>query len=59
MARQASKPPTARINIWGANSLQPKTGWLKASQMRALRRELTDLDAKLRQITAAERDRDR
>jgi hypothetical protein len=57
MAMQSSKPPTARINSWGADSFQPKVRWLKASQMRGLRRQLTDLDAKLRQMTAAERDR--
>ena len=57
MAEQSSKPPTARINSWGADSLQPKARWLKASQRRASRRQFSDLDAKLRQMTVAELDR--
>jgi len=59
MAKQPPKPPTAYINGWGADSLQPKVRCLKALQMRALSRQLRDLDAKLAQLRYAERERRR
>jgi hypothetical protein len=60
MGRQPPKPPTARISGWGGtgypNGSRPL---LTGAQLRGMRRQLTDLDAKLRQMTAAERERRR
>jgi hypothetical protein len=60
MVRQTPKPPTARISGWGGtgypNGSRP---FLSSAQLRGMRRQLTDLDAKLRQMTAAERERRR
>jgi hypothetical protein len=60
MARQSSKRPSARVSNWGA------TGYLGASRrfltsplQAEMRRRRTDLEVKLRQMTAAERERRR
>jgi hypothetical protein len=54
MARQSSKPPTTRINGWGACSLAAKPRLLTGAQWRGMRRQRNDLDAKLRQVTSVE-----
>jgi hypothetical protein len=59
MARQSPKPPTTRINGWDAGSLAAKPRLLTGAQWRGMRRQLNDLDAKLRQMTSAERERPR
>ncbi len=48
--------PTARLSGWGAGSLAAKPRFMTSAQLRRMRRRLSDLDAKLRQMTAAERD---
>ena len=60
MARQPPKPPAARLNGWGGTG-HPYGGrrFLTGAQLRGMRLQLSDLDAKLRQMTAAERDRRR
>jgi hypothetical protein len=57
MARQSPKPPTTRINSWGVGNLAAKSRLLTSAQFRGMRRQLSDLDAKLRQMTAAEHER--
>ena len=56
MAKQPPKP-SARISGWGGtgypNGSRPL---LTSAQLRGMRRQLTDLDAKLRQMTTAERE---
>jgi hypothetical protein len=58
MAKQSPKPPAARLSDWGAtgNSIG-KRRLLTRSQFADMRRKLADVDAKLRQMTAAERQR--
>jgi hypothetical protein len=57
MAKQSLKPPTARISGWGRtgypNGSRPL---LTRTQYAEMRRKRADLDAKLKQMTAAERD---
>jgi hypothetical protein len=52
--RQSPKPPTTRINSWGMGNLAAKSRLLTSAQFRGMRRQPSDLDAKLRQMTAAE-----
>ena len=60
MARQSPKPPAARLNGWGAmGHLNGGRRFLTGAQLRSIRLQLSDLDAKLRQMTAAKRDRRR
>jgi hypothetical protein len=60
MATQSTKPPTARSNDWGATgSSIGKRRLLTSAQFAEMRRKLADVDAKLRQMTAAERQRRR
>jgi hypothetical protein len=61
MARQLPKPPAAaRISGWGGtgypNGSRPL---LTSAQYAEMRRKRADLDAKLKQMTAVERDRRR
>jgi len=56
MVERPHKPPTAPKKR-GAYSLQPKARWLGGPKMRALRRQLRDLDEKLAQLHRAERER--
>jgi hypothetical protein len=56
MARQSPKPPTTRILGWGVGNLA-KPRLLTSAQLRGMRLQLSDLDAKLRQMTAAEHER--
>ena len=59
MARQPPKPPTARISGWGGMGYPDGSRRLTRAQLRGMRRQLTDLDAKLWQMTTAERERRR
>jgi hypothetical protein len=59
MAWQSPKPPNTRINSWGVGNLGAKSRLLTSAQFRGMRRQLSDLDAKLRQMAAAERERRR
>jgi hypothetical protein len=59
MARQPPEPPTGRISVWGADSLAVKRRLLTKAQFAEIRRKRADLDAKLWQMTKAERDRRR
>jgi hypothetical protein len=57
MARQSPKPPTARLNGWGSTGrLGGGRRFLTGAQWRGMRLQLSDLDAKLRQMTAVERE---
>jgi len=58
MARQPPKPPTPRLSVWGATS-DPNSArrFLTSAQYAEMRRKRADLDAKLKQMTAAERGR--
>ena len=58
--KQPPKPPAAQVSDWGATG-NPigKRRLLTRSQFAELRRKLADVDAKLRQMTAAERQRRR
>jgi len=58
MARKSTKPPAARVSDWGAtgNSIGTRR-LLTRSQFAEMRRKLADVDAKLRQLSAAERRR--
>jgi hypothetical protein len=60
MARQLPKPPAARLNGWSGTG-HPYGGrrFLTGAQLRVMRLQLSDLDAKLRQMTSAERERRR
>jgi hypothetical protein len=53
------KPPTTRINSWGMGNLAAKSRLLTSAQFRGMRRQPSDLDAKRRQMTAAEHERRR
>ena len=54
------KPPTARVCGWGATGyLGASRRFLTSAQDAEVRRKRADLDAKLRQLTSAERDRRR
>jgi len=60
MAMQPPKPPTVRVSGWGATgSLNANQRLLTSAQRAEVRRKRADLDAKLRQLTVAERDRRR
>lgn len=60
MARQTSKPPTARVSGWGAmGSPEGKSRCLTKARFAEVRRKRAEVDAKLRQMTAAERERRR
>jgi hypothetical protein len=59
MVRQSAKPSTTRINSWDVGNLAAKSPLLTSVQFRGMRRQLSDLDAKLRQMTAAEHERRR
>jgi hypothetical protein len=60
MARHSPKPRAARLNGWGGTG-HPYGGrrFLTGAQLRVMRLQLSDLDAKLRQLSSAERDRRR
>ena len=58
MARQPPKPPTPRLSVWGAmGDLNSARRFLTSAQYAEMRRKRADLDAKLKQMTAAERGR--
>jgi hypothetical protein len=60
MARQSPKSPTARVSGWGATGHPDGARHiLTSAQYAEMRRKRADLDAKLRQMTAAERNRRR
>jgi hypothetical protein len=60
MARQTSKPPTARVSGWGVTgSPEGKGRFLSKAQFAELRRKRADVHAKLRQMVYAERERRR
>ena len=56
MAKQPPKPPAARLNGWGGTG-QTLGGrrLLTSTQYAEIRRKLADVDAKLREMTAADR----
>jgi hypothetical protein len=60
MARQLPKPPAARLKGWGGTG-HPygERRFLTGAQLRVIRLQLSDLEAKLRQMTSAERERRR
>jgi hypothetical protein len=56
MAKQSPKPPTDRPSGWSATGrVRGGRRFLTSARWRGRRRQLTDLDAKLRQMTAVER----
>jgi hypothetical protein len=56
MAKQSPKPPTDRLSGWSATGrVRGGRRFLTSARWRGRRRQLTDLDAKLRQMTAVER----
>jgi hypothetical protein len=58
MGKRSPKPPTVRSNDWGATDhLYGGRRFLTSAQLAQMRRKLADVDAKLRQMTAAERQR--
>jgi len=60
MAKQPTKPPTVRVSGWGATGYLGATRrFLTSAQQAEMRRKRADLDAKLRQMSMAERDRRR
>jgi hypothetical protein len=60
MARKSIKPSAARLSDWGATgSSIGKRRLLTSAQYAEPRRKLADLDAKLRQLGAAQRGRGR
>jgi hypothetical protein len=60
MARQLPKPPAARVFGWGATgSPNGSRPLLTIAQYAEMRRKRVDLEAKLRQMTTAERERRR
>jgi hypothetical protein len=60
MVRQPPKPLTAHASDWGATgSHDTRPRILTGAQYAEKRRKRADLDAKLRQLTSAERDRRR
>ena len=60
MARQPPKPPTPRLSVWGATG-DPNSArrFLTDAQYAEIRRKRADLNAKLWQMTTAERGRRR
>jgi hypothetical protein len=59
-AVQSPKPPAIRLNGWGATGyINGGRRFLTSAQYAEMRRKRVDLDAKLWQMTAAERDRRR
>ena len=60
MAKQPPKPPSARPNDWGATGhLNGGRRFLTSAQYAEIRRKRADLEAKLWQLTTAERQRRR
>jgi hypothetical protein len=60
MARRSPKPPTSRLNSWGTTGRHDvKRRFLASEQLAEIRRKQTDLNEKLWQLTAAERERRR
>jgi hypothetical protein len=60
MDRQSPKPPAIRLNGWGATGyINGGRRFLTSTQYAEMRRKLADVDAKLKQLTAAERERRR
>ena len=60
MIGQPPKPPAARVSGWGSTgSPDGKRRLLSRAQYAEIRRKRADLYVKLRQMTAAERDRRR
>jgi hypothetical protein len=60
MNRQSPKPPAIRLNGWGATGyINLGRRFLTSAQCVEIRRKRADLDAKLWQMTAAERERRR
>jgi hypothetical protein len=60
MVRQPPKPPTVRLSDWGASSYHGAGRRLLTSAQQAeMRRKRADVDAKLRQMRMAERERRR
>ena len=58
MARKSTKPPAARVSDWGVTgNYIGKRRLLTRSQFAEMRRKLADVDAKLRELSAAERRR--
>ena len=55
MARHSPKPPAARLNGWGATGRLDGSSrrFLTAAQMRGMRLQLSDLDAKVRQLSCS------
>jgi hypothetical protein len=60
MAKQPPKPPTSRLSVWGATG-DPNSArrFVTSAQYAEIRRKRADVDAKLKQMTAAERERRR
>jgi hypothetical protein len=61
MARQSPKPPAARLSGWGTTDRLDGSSrrFVTTAQLRGMRLQLSDLDAKLRQMTWAEHERRR
>ena len=60
MAKQPPKPPTSRLSVWSATGgPNGAPRFLTSAQYAEIRRKRADLDAKLRQMTWAERGRRR
>lgn len=60
MARQPPKPPTIRVSGWGATGyLDGSRRFLTSEEQAEMRRKRADVDAKLRQMRMAERERRR
>ncbi len=59
MAKQPPKPPTARVSGLGAMGAPVGWGRLLTDAQRLRSRKRADRDAKLRQLTVAERERRR
>jgi hypothetical protein len=58
MARQPPKPPIVRVSDWGATGCLGATRrFLTSAQQAQMRRKRADVDAKLRQMTMAGRER--
>jgi hypothetical protein len=57
---ESPTPPAPRLRVWGATGdPNGRRRTLTSAQFSEIRRKRADLDAKLRQMTAAERDRRR
>jgi hypothetical protein len=61
MAKQSPRPPAARLNGWGATGQLDgsRRRFLTIAHLRGMRLQLSDLDAKLRQMAWAEHERRR